>query len=75
MLVMLGNEVALWESLLALIKLGAVISPATGLLTSDDIQDRIDRGRVRHVIAGGPFLSKFHQVEPGDPDRRRSGRR
>jgi acetyl-CoA synthetase len=63
-LVMLGNEVALWESLLALMKLGAVLSPATGLLTSEDIQERLARGRVRHLIVGSPFLSKFHDVEP-----------
>jgi acetyl-CoA synthetase len=61
-LLMLGNEIALWESLLALIKLGAVVCPATGLLTPDDIQDRIDRGFVRCVIAGSDFLPKFQQV-------------
>ena len=64
-LVMLGNEVALWESLLALMKLGAVASPATGLLTPGDIQERLARGRVRHAIVGSSFLSKFHDVEPG----------
>ena len=64
-LVMLGNEVALWESLLALMKLGAVASPATGLLTPGDIHERLARGRVRHAIVGSPFLSKFHDVEPG----------
>jgi acetyl-CoA synthetase len=64
-LVMLGNEVALWESLLALMKLGAVASPATGLLTPGDIQERLARGRVRHAIVGSPFLSKFDDVEPG----------
>jgi acetyl-CoA synthetase len=63
-LVMLGNEVALWESLLALMKLGAVVSPATGLLTQEDIQERLARGRVRHAIVGSPFLSKLHGVEP-----------
>ena len=42
-LLMLGNEVALWESLLALVKIGAVVSPATGLLTQDDVSERIER--------------------------------
>jgi hypothetical protein len=64
-LVMLGNEVALWESLLALMKLGAVASPATGLLTVQDIEERVDRGRVRHVIASGAHLSKFHAIRSG----------
>ena len=67
-LVMLDNEVPLWESLLALIKLGAIICPATGLLTTEDVQDRIDRGRVRHAIAGSAFAPKFTEVR-GDLTR------
>ena len=50
LLLMLGNEVALWETVLAAIKLGVVVTPATTLLTTADLQDRVDRGRVRHVI-------------------------
>lgn len=53
-LVMLGNVVPLWEITLALMKLGAVISPATTLLTPADLQDRIERGGIRHVITGFP---------------------
>ena len=58
-LVMLGNEVALWETLLAGMKLGAVVSPASVLLTPDDLHDRIDRGRVRHVITNTANAPKF----------------
>ena len=61
-LVMLGNEIALWESLLALMKIGAVVSPATGLLTDDDVSERIERGCIRGVIAGSGFTSKFRHV-------------
>jgi acetyl-CoA synthetase len=61
-LLMLGNEVALWESLLALMKIGAVVSPATGLLTADDISERVARGGVRGVIAGSAFASKFQHL-------------
>jgi acetyl-CoA synthetase len=50
-LLMLGNVPELWETVLAAMKLGAVFSPATTLLTADDLQDRIDRGGIRHVIA------------------------
>ncbi len=46
-LLMLGNELALWEMMLAAMKLGAVVIPATTLLTADDLRDRIERGRVR----------------------------
>ena len=51
-LLMLGNVVPLWECMLAAMKLGAVIVPATTLLTRNDLADRFTRGRVRHVIAG-----------------------
>src|SRR5512143_564267 len=50
-LIMLGNVVPLWEVTLAAIKLGAVISPATTLLTPGDLQDRIERVQLRHAIA------------------------
>src|SRR5277367_7075073 len=45
-LLMLGNVVPLWEVMLAAMKLGAVVIPATTLLTSYDLKDRFDRGRV-----------------------------
>jgi acetyl-CoA synthetase len=64
LMLMLGNEVALWETLLAAMKLGLVVTPATPLLTTADLTDRIERGRVRHVIAGHASTSKFDDV-PG----------
>jgi acetyl-CoA synthetase len=59
LLLMLGNEVALWETLLAAMKLGAIVIPASTLLTRDDLQDRIDRGRVSYVVAGAAQTMKF----------------
>ena len=58
-LLMLGNEVALWETMLAAIKLGAVVVPATSLLTRDDLCDRLTRGSVRHVVAASDDATKF----------------
>ncbi|MEO6033383.1 MAG: AMP-binding protein, partial [Burkholderiaceae bacterium] len=58
-LLMLGNERPLWETMLAAIKLGAVVIPATTLLTPDDLRDRFERGLVRHVIAGAAHTTKF----------------
>ena len=58
-LLMLGNELALWELMLACIKLGAVMIPATMLLTADDLQDRLDRGNVKHVIVASAHVDKF----------------
>jgi acetyl-CoA synthetase len=59
LLLVMGNELALWESMLAAFKLGAVVIPATALLTTADLEDRIARGRVRHVIAGSAHVPKF----------------
>ena len=58
-LLILGNELALWESMLGAFKLGAVVIPATALLTPDDLRDRLERGRVGHVIAGSAHTDKF----------------
>jgi len=58
-LVMLGNELALWETMLAAMKLGAVVIPATSLLTTDDLRDRLERGGVRHVITTSAQAGKF----------------
>jgi acetyl-CoA synthetase len=49
-MVMLGNVPPLWISVLALIKLGAVILPATPLLSGNDLAERIERGHVRHIV-------------------------
>ena len=62
-LLMLGNEPALWETMLAAMKLGAVVIPATALLTPQDLRDRIDRGHVRHVVASNAHIPKFADVE------------
>jgi acetyl-CoA synthetase len=63
-LLMLGNVVPLWECMLAAMKLGAVIIPASTLLTRDDLVDRFERGRARHVVTGADNAGKFAEV-PG----------
>jgi len=64
-LLMLGNDVALWETMLAAFKLGAVVIPATALLTPDDLRDRIERGQVRHLVVGGAHVDKFDGLGEG----------
>ena len=59
MLVMLPNCVELWEVMLAAIKLGAVVSPATTLLSSADLQDRVERGGIAVVVADGASAARF----------------
>jgi acetyl-CoA synthetase len=68
LLLMLGNVAPLWECMLAAMKLGAVIIPATTLLNRDDLVDRFARGRVRHVVVGADQAAKFADL-PGDYTR------
>lgn len=67
-LLMLGNQVELWDTILAAMKLGAIIIPATTLLAPADLRDRIDRGGARHVVVGSSDVDKFDDV-PGDYGR------
>ncbi|AXL91741.1 AMP-dependent synthetase [Streptomyces sp. CB09001] len=67
-LVMLGNQAELWETALAAMKLRAVVIPATTLLGPADLRDRVDRGRVGHVIVRAEDTGKFDDV-PGDYTR------
>src|SRR6185436_6662927 len=59
LLLLLGNVVPLWETMLAAIKLGAVVIPATTLLTAEELRDRLDRGRARAVVATQDQVAKF----------------
>jgi len=68
LLLLLGNQVQLWEVTLAAIKLGAVLIPATTLLGPADLRDRISRGNVTAVVAGSADTAKFADV-PGDYTR------
>jgi acetyl-CoA synthetase len=64
-LMMLGNSVPIWEVMLAAMKLGAVVIPATTLLTPDDLRDRLDRGNVRHVVTDAAGAEKLRAVPGG----------
>jgi acetyl-CoA synthetase len=59
LLLLLGNVVPLWETMLAAMKLGVVVIPATTLLTPDELGDRLDRGRARVVVATQDQVGKF----------------
>src|ERR1700741_2221444 len=59
LLLLLGNVVPLWETMLAAMKLGVVVIPATTLLTPDELRDRLERGRARAVVATQDQVAKF----------------
>lgn len=59
LLLLLGNVVPLWETMLAAMKLGVVVIPATTLLTADELKDRLDRGKAKVVVASQDQVAKF----------------
>ena len=63
-MLMLGNQIELWEAMLAVMKVGAVILPTSTALGSHDLADRVLRGRVDHVIVTPDNVHKFDEV-PG----------
>ncbi|MCU1423506.1 MAG: Butyrate--CoA ligase [Microbacteriaceae bacterium] len=67
-MLMLGNQVELWEAMLAIMKLGAVILPTTTAVGTADLVDRIERGGVKHVIAASSAVDKFEGA-PGEYTR------
>jgi acetyl-CoA synthetase len=58
---MLPNSPHLWEIMLAAMKLGAVVIPATTLLTPEDIADRVERGGARHLVVDRGQCAKVGQ--------------
>ncbi len=67
-LLMLENVAPLWESLLACMKLGAVVIPATTQLTRRNLEDRVRRGGVSHVVAGAASAGQLSGIR-GDVTR------
>jgi len=61
-LVMLPNAVPLWEISLAAMKLGAIISPATTVLSTVDLADRVERGQMRMVITDEAGTGRFADI-------------
>src|SRR3954462_8043525 len=62
LLLLLGNVVPLWETMLAAMKLGVVVIPATTLLTPAELRDRLDRGRAKAVVASQDQVAKFESL-------------
>ena len=67
-MLLMPNIRQLWEALLALMKLGAVINPATTMLTEADLRDRFERGRIRHAIVDASLTGRFGRL-PGQYTR------
>ena len=61
-LLMLGNQVELWETMLACTKLGAPMIPTTVMLGPADLRDRVARGNVTWVVSSHTNAQKFAEV-------------
>src|SRR5215469_12041796 len=67
-IVQLPNDVAMWEIMLAAIKLGAVVIPSATLLTVTDLRDRLERAQASHIITQLGLIEKFSTLD-GDYSR------
>lgn len=59
LVVQLSNHVAMWEIMLAAIKLGAVVIPSATLLAVADLRDRVERGGARFIVTQAERTDKF----------------
>jgi acetyl-CoA synthetase len=62
-IVMLGNQVELWETMLGIMKLGAVIMPTTTAAGPGDLVDRMQRGQAHAVVTNPNETYKFDDIE------------
>lgn len=62
-MLMIDNRVELWEAMLAIMKIGAVILPTSVVLSPEDLAERLERADVRAVIADGTDAAKFDDFD------------
>ena len=58
LLLVLNNVAPLWEIMLAAMKLGVVVIPATTLLTGEELADRVERGGARMIVTDEDQVAK-----------------
>ncbi|MGF6598846.1 acetyl-CoA synthetase [Paraburkholderia sp. GAS448] len=65
LLLMLPNRVEMWDVMLAAMKLGAIVLPATTQLSPDDVRDRVEIGGAQFVVVDSGELAKFDAIDAG----------
>ncbi|GAA2230106.1 AMP-binding protein [Streptomyces amakusaensis] len=66
-LLLLDNQEALWETMLAAVKLGAVLVPTYITATAAELEDRVERAGVRCVVADAGLIDRLGQWRPDVP--------
>ena len=61
-LIMLGNQVEMWEAMLGIMKLGAVVMPTATAVGPEELADRIRRGNAVAVITGAADTTDVDEV-------------
>ena len=69
-LVMLSNQVELWDSMLAIMKIGGVIAPTTTALGAADLRERIDRADAKGILCGPDDANKLYWARDELPELR-----
>src|SRR3954469_2253378 len=62
-LVMLSNVRPLWETMLAAMKLGAVVIPCSMQLVRKDVEERVTRGEARHAVVDASVAERFAGID------------
>ena len=67
-ILMLNNQVELWDAMLAIMKLGGGIMPTTTALQAADLADRVERAGAKGVIANPVDTGKFYRIADQHPE-------
>lgn len=62
---LIENDVALWEIMLAAMKIGAVLVPNNPLLSQQELKDRLDREKIKMIATTRAHTSKFDVLSSG----------
>jgi len=64
-LLAMDNVVGIWESVLAAMKLGAVVIPASPRLSEREFAERLSRGGARHVVCDTRTATRLDRIAEG----------
>ena len=62
-MLILGNQVELWDAMLAIMKIGAIVLPTAEALQSFDLEQRVPRAGVKAVISNPADEGKFDHID------------